>query len=70
MGAGWTFHENQYLYFSVKNLPAIFQKCAEAGADMTGAAIAEMPWGETLFYVEDPFSTPLCFVQEGTECVG
>lgn len=32
--------------------------------------IAEMPWGERLFYARDPFGTPLAFVDAETVFLG
>ena len=32
--------------------------------------IAERPWGERSFYVEDPFGNKLCFVDRATMFTG
>jgi uncharacterized glyoxalase superfamily protein PhnB len=42
---------------------------ATAGAkDVT--EIRSMPWGETMFYAQDPFGNPISFVRAGTEFTG
>jgi len=69
VGVGWTFHESQYLYFSVDDLAAIRERVIAAG----GAALTEievMPWGERLFYATDPVGSRLCFVDASTEFRG
>ena len=32
--------------------------------------IEKMPWGETLFYANDPFGNPICLVDEKTIFTG
>lgn len=61
------------LYFTVKDLEAAFARAKELGClsresvhDAPGGGIVVRPWGERSFYVEDPWSNPLCFVEEGT----
>lgn len=61
----WLFHENQYIYISVPDLLAIRDKMKGLGCQSLGE-IEEMPWGETLFYANDPFGNPICFVDEKT----
>lgn len=65
------------LYFTVKDLEAAFARAQELGClsresvhDAPGGGIVVRPWGERSFYVEDPWSNPLCFVQEGTVYTG
>jgi len=61
------------LYFTVKDLDAIFERaialdCMSDG-DVHGAPAGEIsvkPWGERSFYAEDKWKNPLCFVEEGT----
>lgn len=64
-GAGWKFHENQYIYISVKNIQDVFKRIKNTDSQYVGS-IEEMPWGETLFYTKDPFGNPICFVDEKT----
>jgi predicted enzyme related to lactoylglutathione lyase len=47
LGAGWSFHENQYIYFSVSDLEAIRSRIEEAGGHNL-TEIETMPWGETM----------------------
>jgi len=61
------------LYFTVKDLEAIFERGKSLGClsresvhDAPGGGIVVRPWGERSFYVEDPWKNPLCFVEEGT----
>jgi predicted enzyme related to lactoylglutathione lyase len=61
------------LYFTVKNLDAAFARAQSLGClsrenvhDAPGGGIVVRPWGERSFYAEDPWKTPLCFVDEGT----
>lgn len=65
------------LYFTMKDLDAIFARAKELGClsaetvhDAPGGGIVVRPWGERSFYVEDPWSNPLCFVEEGTVYTG
>ena len=62
---GWTYHENQFLYFAVPDLVAIRDRIEEAGGHRL-TEIETMPWGETLFYAIDPLGSRLSFVQSGT----
>ncbi len=66
---GWSFHENQYIYIAVNNLEEASEKVKDSGCKYAGE-IEEMPWGETLFYANDPFGNPICFVDERTIFVG
>jgi predicted enzyme related to lactoylglutathione lyase len=68
-GAGWVFHENQYLYFAVEDLDAMRAKVREAGGTLLGD-IETMPWGETLFYAADPFGSRICFAKSDTLFTG
>ena len=61
------------LYFTVKDLDAVYDRAARLGSlqredvhDAPGGGLVVRPWGERSFYVEDPWSNPLCFVEEGT----
>ena len=66
LGDGWRHHANQYCYFSVSDLEDIFETAKSLPCKSIDAAIAEMPWGERLFYASDPFGNPICFVDEQT----
>ena len=65
------------LYFTVKDLDAAFARAKGLGClsresvhDAPGGGIVVRPWGERSFYAEDPWSNPLCFVEEGTVYTG
>ena len=68
-GDGWSFHENQYLYFAFDDLDAVRARVTAAGGQLL-TEIEAMPWGETLFYAEDPFGSRLCFVKSDTIFTG
>lgn len=66
-GKGWAFHENQNVYIAVADIYSFFKKVyANNDATLLSASVELMPWGERLFYLQDPFGTPLCFVDEST----
>lgn len=65
LGTGWLYHENQYFYFSVDSLEQVYPRIESAGGKVL-TPIKEMPWGERLFYAQDPFGSRLCFVDEDT----
>lgn len=66
-GQRWTFHENQYTYIAVADIDSLFKKVRQnSAATLLSEAVELMPWGERLFYLQDPFGTPLCFVDEST----
>ena len=61
------------LYFTVKDLDAIFERAialdCRSNGDVHGTPAGEIsvkPWGERSFYAEDKWKNPLCFVEEGT----
>jgi predicted enzyme related to lactoylglutathione lyase len=65
------------LYFTVRDLDAAFARAKALGClsresvhDAPGGGIVVRPWGERSFYAEDPWSNPLCFVEEGTTYAG
>lgn len=68
-GPGSPRHPNEYVYLSVDDLEGLRRRAAEAGAEGL-TEIAEMPWGERLFYFRDPFGNPISFVARGTEFLG
>jgi catechol 2,3-dioxygenase-like lactoylglutathione lyase family enzyme len=66
-----------YIYFSVNDLESIFDRAKEleclSETDVHGDPAGEIvtrPWGERCFYIEDPFSNPLCFVDSKTLFTG
>lgn len=65
----WQFHENQYIYISVPDLESVRDEITKLDCQSVGE-IEEMPWGETLFYMTDPFGSLLCFVDEKTVFLG
>ena len=69
-GDGWHHHFNQYFYFAVKDLEAVFERAKRLGCQALDEKIADMPWGERLFYTRDPFRNPICFVDERTLFTG
>ncbi|TCO44806.1 VOC family protein [Actinocrispum wychmicini] len=61
------------LYFTVRDLDAVFARARDLGclsaADVhgePGGEISVRPWGERSFYVDDPWGNQLCFVEAGT----
>ncbi len=61
------------LYFTVKDLDAIFARAKSLGClskevvhGESGGKISVRPWGERSFYAQDPWQNPLCFVEAGT----
>jgi catechol-2,3-dioxygenase len=61
------------LYFTVKDLDAIFERAkvleclsTENIHGVSGGEISVKPWGERSFYAKDKWDNPLCFVEEGT----
>lgn len=61
------------LYFTVKDLDAIFARAKALGClskedvhGVSGGGISVRPWGERSFYAEDKWHNPLCFVEAGT----
>jgi predicted enzyme related to lactoylglutathione lyase len=61
------------LYFTVKDLDAVFARAKELGClsredvhGVSGGGISVRPWGERSFYAEDKWRNPLCFVESGT----
>lgn len=61
------------LYFTVKDLDAIFARAKALGClsnedvhGESGGGISVRPWGERSFYAEDKWDNPLCFVEAGT----
>jgi uncharacterized glyoxalase superfamily protein PhnB len=66
----WTFHENQYIYIATDNLETVHQKFKNSNSKYVDKSIETMPWGEKLFYANDPFGNPICFVDSKTIFTG
>ena len=62
-GNSWKFDDNQYFYVSAPDLNAMRQRVEEAGGTNL-TEIAEMPWGETMFFATDPSGSRLGIAQE------
>lgn len=58
------------LYIAVNNLDQIHQKIKNSNCQHVDEKIEIMPWGERLFYSNDPFGNPVCFVDESTLFTG
>lgn len=58
------------IYIAVDDLEATYAACKTAGATFTMGEIATRPWGETSFYIQDPFRNPICFVAADTLFTG
>jgi len=67
---GWKHHPNQYIYISVNDLEAAFERARHAGATLLSKDIETMPWGERSLYARDPFQNPICFVDDTTLFMG
>ncbi|MBI3259871.1 MAG: VOC family protein [Ignavibacteriae bacterium] len=66
----WVFHENQYIYISTDNVDGVHEKVKNSNCLYVDDTIETMPWGERLFYANDPFGNPICFVDEQTVFTG
>ena len=62
-------HNPDHIYFSVKNLNDVFRRAQVLGTIILDE-IGTRPWGETSFYMKDPFGNKICFVQEETVFTG
>jgi len=57
------------IYLAVDDLRVQLDRALAAGAELT-ADIEAKPWGETSFYVLDPFGNEICFVDRKTVFTG
>jgi catechol 2,3-dioxygenase-like lactoylglutathione lyase family enzyme len=65
----------EHVYFAVDDIDTVYARAGEIGArlDDSGgpfSGLAPRPWGETCFYLVDPFGNPLCFVDSTTLFTG
>ena len=67
------------IYIAVDDLEETLRACQRAGATLASAdnpetgplgQIYQRPWGETSFYITDPFGNPVCFVDRDTIFTG
>ena len=59
----------EHIYLAVDDLAEAYERCTVVGAKVV-TEIQSYPWGETSFYIEDPFGNQLCFVDQNTMFTG
>ena len=62
----WKHHFNQYVYIAVDDLKKTFETIRTLNPKKIDNSIERMPWGERLFYANDPWNNPICFVDRTT----
>ncbi len=62
----WKHHFNQYIYISSDNLDDTFDIIRKQQPKRIDEEIRTMPWGERMFYANDPWGNPICFVDSAT----
>ncbi|MEQ9422994.1 MAG: VOC family protein [Cyclobacteriaceae bacterium] len=58
-----------HVYISIDDLEAFYEKVKSNGAGYI-SEIMDQPWGEKIFYFDDPFGNKLGIVKKGTEFTG
>jgi len=66
----WKLHDNQYVYIAVDDLEEVYQTVRDLNPLTIDDSIETMPWGERLFYLNDPWGNPVCFVDRATLFLG
>ena len=66
----WKPHPKQYLYIATDQLDHIFDIIKTQGAKHVDDEIKTMPWGERMLYANDPWDSPICFVDSKTLFTG
>lgn len=67
-GQGREARPNQeHVYFSTADLEGARSRAVAAGPSKGPGEIRRMEWGETSFYLTDPWGNPVAVVAEGTE---
>jgi catechol 2,3-dioxygenase-like lactoylglutathione lyase family enzyme len=73
---GPAFRPNlEHIYFAVENIDQVYARARAMNATLDDSGgpfsgLAPRPWGETCFYLRDPFDNPLCFVDSKTLFTG
>jgi len=57
----------EHVYFATSDLEGARARAVAAGPSQGPGPIRQMAWGETSFYLVDPWGNPLAVVAEGTE---
>ncbi len=58
-----------HIYLSVKDIESLHDKVNSAGCEYI-SEIIDAPWGEKIFYFNDPFHNKIGIVKKGTEFTG
>ena len=66
----WLHHSNQYITIAVADVDVAFRRARGRGARIHSDRVSSMPWGERLFYAQDPSGNPICLVDERTMFLG
>jgi catechol 2,3-dioxygenase-like lactoylglutathione lyase family enzyme len=64
------YQDEQFIYISVRDLEATYAAAMRLGFQDRNEGIQSMPWGERMFWANDPFGNPVSFVAAGTEFLG
>jgi catechol 2,3-dioxygenase-like lactoylglutathione lyase family enzyme len=65
----------EHIYFAVDDIETVYARARAMNADLDDSGgpfsgLAQRPWGESCFYLRDPFGNPLCFVDAATLFTG